>query len=619
MTDNQHGPAQGEPTEPRQQAEAAPEVAAAAETASPAPATPVASTPAPAAEAAGAPAPAAAPTAVAPTAAAPATPAAHSATQTAPTAPVAAAAPQAQAPAAPTAPTAPTPTGTVYTPGQTPQPYHAAQYSHQPAAHVAPATQYPAQQPGYSGAQTAPAAGHQPGHPTAAANQAPHTQTQPTQPLPGSHGSVPPAFGGPSGPGGPGTPNGAAQDTPSGQPKQRRVGLGVAAAIVAAALIGGASGAGITALVGGDRSPGTVESSATGTQNIVVNDTESVNEITAVAAKASPSVVTISVAGGQGAGTGSGIVISEDGYVITNTHVVTLDGTTGEPTIQVKASDGRLYTADLIGTDPMSDLAVIKLREASGLQALEFADSDALNVGDAAIAIGAPLGLSGTVTNGIVSALNRSIDVKSSAVPESPEDSREGESQQPFDFWNFDIPGQEGGQQTQSGGTISIPVIQTDAAINPGNSGGALLDSQGRIIGVNVAILSAGGASGQAGNIGVGFAVPANLAERVAGELIEDGSASHGLLGATVTSAQAEAEAKNVGALITDVTPGGAAASAGLQAGDVVTELNGIQITDQTDLTAQVRAQAGGAKTQLTYIRNGESTTLDVTLGTYEG
>lgn len=570
MTDNQHGPAQGEPTEPRRQAE--PESAVEAETTSPAPVEPVASTP--------------------------------------------------TAPAAPAAPAPAPATGTVYAPGQTPQPYHAPQYNHQaatPAAGQPAAPQQPSGAPQPYGAQQQhsgyPARAVHPtqSHPT----QTHATQTQPTQPLPGSsgHGAVPPAFGGPSGPA---TPGATAADGAPAQPK-RRVGLGVAAAIVAAALVGGASGAGIATLVGGSNSPATVESSATGTQNIVVNDTDSVNQITAVAAKASPSVVTISVSGGQSAGTGSGIVISEDGYVLTNTHVVTLDGTTAEPTIQVKASDGRLYTADLIGTDPMSDLAVIKLQDASGLQALDFADSNELNVGDVAIAIGAPLGLSGTVTNGIISALNRSIDVKSSAVPETPEDSREGESEQPFDFWNFDIPGQEGGQQTQAAGTISIPVIQTDAAINPGNSGGALLDAEGKIIGVNVAILSAGGTSGEAGNIGVGFAVPANLAERVAKELIESGSATHGLLGATVTSAQAEADATNVGALITEVTQGGAAAGAGLQAGDVVTEFNGVQITNQTDLTAQVRAQAGGAEAKVTFIRNGETNSVDLTLGTYQG
>jgi len=602
MTDNQHGPAQGEPIEPRQPGEAAPGADLPAETVNPAPAdqtTPAApavedGTSSPAASLAG---PQAAPTVPAAPHAAPAAPAAAAAP--------AADAPAAPAAAAPAAPQAPAgPTGTVYAPGQSPQPYHAPQYNHQAAA---------TPQPGYgsqAGSQTAPqhsTAGHgASGH---------HAQTQPTEPFPGGYGSVPPAFGGPTGPG-------AAPQPAAEQPKPRRVGLGVAAAIVAAALVGGASGAGIATVLNGDSSSGTVQSSATGTQNIVVNDTDSVNEITAVAAKASPSVVTISVAGGQGAGTGSGIILSDDGYVLTNTHVVTLDGTTGEATIQVKTSDGRLYGADLVGTDPLSDLAVIKLQEASGLQPLEFADSDELNVGDVAIAIGAPLGLAGTVTNGIVSALNRSIDVKSSAAPATPEDGEDqGQGgQQPFDFWNFDIPGQQGqGQQTQAAGTISIPVIQTDAAINPGNSGGALVDSEGKLIGVNVAILSAGGASGEAGNIGVGFAVPANLAQRVSKEIIETGSATHGLLGATVTSAQADEEATTVGALITELTQGGAAAAAGLQQGDVVTKFNGVPITDQTDLTAQVRAQAGGAKAQLTYVRGGETKTVDVTLGTFEG
>ncbi|WP_157356852.1 S1C family serine protease, partial [Agromyces sp. NDB4Y10] len=421
-------------------------------------------------------------------------------------------------------------------------------------------------------------------------------------------GSVPPAFGGPAP---------AASAAPEG-PQKRRAGFGIAAAVVAAALIGGASGAGITALMNDDGDD-TVLQSSTG-ERIVINDTESVNQISAVAAAASPSVVTIAVSGGQGQGTGSGVILSEDGYVLTNTHVVTLDGATGDPSIQVRTDDGRLYSAELVGTDPLSDLAVIKLVDASGLSPIEFADSDELNVGDTAIAIGAPLGLSGTVTNGIVSALNRSIDVQSAAAPETPDDGGEGEGEQgesPFDFWNFDVPGQQG--QSQGSGLISIPVIQTDAAINPGNSGGALLDSEGRLIGVNVAILSAGGSSGEAGNIGVGFAVPSNLAERVANEIIENGAATHGLLGATVTSAQAAGEGSTVGALISEVTPGGAAEAAGLEAGDVVTALNGIPITDQTDLTAQVRALPGGADAELTYTRDGESSTVTVTLGTFEG
>lgn len=517
-------------------------------------------------------------------AAAQAAPAAAQPAASEPVAPVAT--PAAAAPAAPAAESAPRPTGTVYTPGQAPQPYVAGEYRHEPAAAPAPGQTQP----------TTPLTG-----PAAAAAHG--------TPQAGGSGIVPPAFGG--------APATAQEPAPA---KQRRVGLGVAAAIVAAALIGGASGAGITALVSND-GDGVIEQTSNGTQRLVVEDDGSVNQVAAVAAAAGPSVVTIEVSGGQSGGTGSGIIISEDGYVLTNTHVVTLDGATGDPSIQVKAEDGTLYSAELIGTDPLSDLAVIKLVDASGLTPIEFADSSELNVGDTAIAIGAPLGLSGTVTNGIVSALNRSIDVESSAAPETTPDGGEGDQgesgESPFDFWNFD--GEEGGSSGGGGGLISIPVIQTDAAINPGNSGGALLDGEGKLIGVNVAILSAGGSSTEAGNIGVGFAVPSNLAERIASEIIENGSATHGLLGATVTSAQASGESSTVGALISEVSPGGAAEAAGLQSGDVVTALNGIPITDQTDLTAQVRALAGGAEAELTYTRDGESNTVTVTLGTFEG
>ncbi|KQM84544.1 hypothetical protein ASE68_07555 [Agromyces sp. Leaf222] len=515
-------------------------------------------------------------------------------------------------PAAPAAPAAPAPvqaTGTVYTPGQAPQPYAAT-----------------AAAPARAATPTAPIA--------------PQASTGETAPL-AQPGQVPPAFGGPrpgehesTHAGVPPYQPGAGGPAVAGQPK-KRAGFGLIAAVaVAAALIGGASGAGITALVTSN-DQGTTSSDAADTQNIVVNDTDSVNQITAVAAKASPSVVTISVSGSSAGGTGSGIILSDDGYVLTNTHVVTLDGEIADPTIQVKTSDGHLYAATVVGTDPLSDLAVIKLTDASGLTPLEFADSDELNVGDTAIAIGAPLGLSGTVTNGIVSALNRSIDVASSAAPSTPDDSTEGDSgdgseggdggsDSPFDFF-FDLPDGEGGsggeQQPQQSATsqVSLPVIQTDAAINPGNSGGALLDSDGKLIGVNVAILSTGSSS-ESGNIGVGFAVPANLAARVAQEIIDTGSATHGLLGAVVTSAESDGTSDTVGALIAEApASGGAAADAGLQAGDVVTEFNGVPITDQTDLTAQVRALPGGAKTTVTYTRDGESKTADVTLGTFEG
>jgi putative serine protease PepD len=248
--------------------------------------------------------------------------------------------------------------------------------------------------------------------------------------------------------------------------------------------------------------------------------------------------------------------------------------------------------------------------DASGLTPIEFGDVDALDVGDRVVAIGAPLGLSNTVTDGIVSALNRSIQIKSSAVPDDGSTEGEQGGQGPF---NFDLPGQQSGS---AGGSISIPVIQTDAAINPGNSGGALVNDAGELVGINVAIASAGGTSAQSGSIGVGFAIPADLAQRIADELIDAGTATHGLLGATVRDASSS-DGSVVGAVIDSVTDGGAAAAVGLQKGDVVTDLGGIPITGSVDLTAQVRLHAAGDTVELTYQRDGEAHTVTVTLGEY--
>ncbi|OYX52995.1 MAG: hypothetical protein B7Y93_08335 [Micrococcales bacterium 32-70-13] len=160
-----------------------------------------------------------------------------------------------------------------------------------------------------------------------------------------------------------------------------------------------------------------------------------------------------------------------------------------------------------------------------------------------------------------------------------------------------------------------MPVIQTDAAINPGNSGGALLDDEGRLIGIVVAIATAGGGSGQSGSIGVGFAIPSNFAQRIATELIETGSASHGLLGASVTDSLNDAESTVVGALVDSVLPGGAAEVAGLRPGDVITTFNGVPITGSVDLTAQVRVLPAGASASLTYVRGGQVQEVTVTLG----
>lgn len=424
----------------------------------------------------------------------------------------------------------------------------------------------------------------------------------------------------------------AADDAPKS--KRRGLVLPVVAALAVGAIIGGISGAGVT-LLSRDDSSG--NSSATGSSssmptNITVNDAADATTVTAVAATASPSVVTISVAGSTGAGTGSGVILSEDGYVLTNTHVVTLDGSSSDGSVQVQTSDGKLFSATVVGTDPISDLAVIKLEGASGLTVASWADSSQLNVGDTAIAIGAPLGLAGTVTDGIVSALNRSITVASSAVPEAEDDpqqqSEDGESDSPYDFWNFDVPGEDS-SSSQASGSVSLSVIQTDAAINPGNSGGALLNAQGEVIGINVAIANAGSSTETtSGSIGVGFALPSNLAQRVAKEIIADGSATHGLLGASVGDANASEDGTSTlttGALISSTSPaqpavtaGGAADTAGLQEGDIVTEFNGVQIHGATDLTAQVRALPAGATASLTYQRDGEPTTVEVTLGALE-
>jgi putative serine protease PepD len=399
--------------------------------------------------------------------------------------------------------------------------------------------------------------------------------------------------------------------------------VGIVAALAVGALVGGVSGAGVAAWAvsanQGNNSSSAVSNSAP--QNITVNDTSSVNNITAVAAKAAPSVVTISVTSKTAAGTGSGVVLSKDGYVLTNTHVVTLDGAISNPAVQVTTSDGHLFSATVVGTDPIADLAVIKLKDPTGLTPAEFGDSSKLNVGETAIAIGAPLGLNNTVTDGIVSALNRSISIASSAAPSTGGDPSTPNSGSPFDFWQFDNGQGQGGSQspsTTASATISLPVIQTDAAINPGNSGGALLNSDAKVIGINVAIASAGqtSASSQSGSIGVGFAIPANLAQRVANEIIKNGKATHGLLGASVQDVSATSTSTVVGANIKEITSGGAADKAGLKPGDIVTSFNGVPITSSTDLTAQVRFLAAGASTSLSYVRGGNTGTVDVTLGT---
>jgi putative serine protease PepD len=327
---------------------------------------------------------------------------------------------------------------------------------------------------------------------------------------------------------------------------------------------------------------------------IVVNNTESVNWVTAAAATAAPSVVTIRVASDSSAGNGSGVILSSDGYILTNAHVVSVNGTTDNVKLSVRTSDGGVFDAELVGTDATNDLAVIKIEPTKPLAPISFADSSMLNVGEQVVAIGAPLGLEATVTRGIVSALNRTIQVASS----------ESADQNGLEFWSG-----------SAGAPINLSVIQTDAAINPGNSGGALVNEKGELVGINVAIATANAFS-QSGNIGVGFAIPSNIANRIANEVIENGSASHGLLGALVSDATSsdDGAAFSIGVTVQEVTPGGAAELGGIKPGDIITHFKGMPVTSASELTAAVRQEPAGSRVAIDLLRNGIKLTITVEL-----
>jgi len=328
---------------------------------------------------------------------------------------------------------------------------------------------------------------------------------------------------------------------------------------------------------------------------VIVNNSDSVTWATAAAAAASPSVATVSVSSTASAGNGSGVFLTSDGYLLTNTHVVTLDGASSSVKIEVKTFDGHVYPGTVVGTDPTNDLAVIRVTAPVKFTPIIFADSNKLNVGDSALAIGAPLGLANTVTKGIISALNRTIQVASAAAP----DNSSG-----------------GGLHLYSGSgdSVNLRVIQTDAAINPGNSGGALLNQKGQLIGINVAIANAGGTGG---SIGVGFAIPSNVAQRIAAEIMKSGHASHALLGAMVSDSTNSSAAASftIGAKVVKLTSGGAAEKGGVLVGDVITKFNGVAITSASELTAAVRQEKAGVAATLELIRAGKNVTLNVTLG----
>lgn len=503
----------------------------------------------------------------------------------------------------PPQPTEPRPTEPLpaYQPGaQGGQQQAGPQYGQHQAAQEHGSFQQPGRPP--YGPSGYPAAGQRPEypqrHPFYGAQSA--GQEHNGQPSHGSNGQGPGGFHAPG-------------RQPSGNTKRKPVfGVGtLVASILAAGLVGGGVVAGTTVLLD---EPAPAASSSGQSSTLIVNNKDDVNVITAAAAKASPSVVTIKATSGNEGGTGSGIIIDDQGHILTNTHVVTLDGATSNAAIEVRTSDGKVMKATVVGTDPLSDLAVIKVSDASGLVPATLGDSSKINVGDTAVAIGSPLGLTGTVTDGIVSTLNRTISVASSAVPEDGPDNSQGDDE------GFQFAPPNGGQSQRSAneGSISINVIQTDAAINPGNSGGALVNSKGEIIGVNVAIASAGSGTSDSstGNIGVGFSVPINHAKRIAQEIIDNGKASHGQFGVSVRSKSSTGSNSgfSVGAEVASVTADSAAAKAGIKVGDVVTKFGDYSISDPNQLTAAVREQPAGAKVKVTILRNGQSQEVDVTL-----
>ncbi|WP_258726033.1 S1C family serine protease [Cellulomonas sp. NS3] len=389
-------------------------------------------------------------------------------------------------------------------------------------------------------------------------------------PLPGQHG-------GPAGPGGPQAPAGTRE-------RGRPLWLPVAAASVAAALIATLTTIGVSdALDDGDTSTPASLTSIGQAQNAEV-PVEGSNaddpDWEAVIAAVQKSVVAIEVSTQQGGSQGSGVIIDDDGNVVTNNHVVAGAGA-GE--VRVTLSDGRIFAASIVGTDPTTDLAVIRLDDApDDLTPAALGDSGDVTVGEAVLAVGNPLGLANTATTGIVSAVDRPVST-----------SEQGSSD-----------------------TVVTNAIQIDAAVNPGNSGGPLFDAQGRVIGITSSIATL---SSQSGSIGLGFAIPVNLAKQIAAQLVEDGTAEHAFLGVSLSDGTATADGvTRRGAVVQEVTSGSPAAEAELTAEDVIVAIDGRPVAGAESLTAYVRERAAGDEATLTVVRGDEAREVEVTLAARE-
>lgn len=349
----------------------------------------------------------------------------------------------------------------------------------------------------------------------------------------------------------------------------------VAVTALLASTLGAGIGAGAVIAIDDNNAPATsttTSASAAPAQASLPSGT-----VARVADDVLPSVVSIVFSGPAGGGSGSGVVISDDGLILTNNHVV--EGAVDGGTLTVNFADGTSTAAEIVGRDPSADLAVIRVDRSDGLVPIALGSSDSLRVGQTVIAIGSPLGLSGTVTTGIVSAKNRPVTAGGGA-PDSE--------------------------------TSVLNAIQTDAAINPGNSGGALVNLKGELVGINSAIATLGAAAGgQSGSIGLGFAIPVDQAKWIVDQLVANGEASHAQLGVSVGDATGEV----LGAELQRVEAGTTAADAGLQDGDIVTGFNGQAIDSADSLVAAVRSIEPGSSVTIEYVRGGATKTATATIG----